>query len=235
MFKVPEHWVTLPIHPLTKTPLRKFKTDADKKALPPYQSLPGLNWAVIATASGVTIVDFDSREGWAYASRKVAEGVIPHPGLVTLTGSGKWHWYYKAPAKGCPNRANLLGMGIDIRGDNGYALIPPSIHPATKQPYKWAYPTPLEGWPVFDPAWFGITLKVKPFEGATSQKRNIYVKEEFNRLLSEGKLPDPSKAGPMASDRWHINGYALTASGKTFYVANGGGIFFVEVHDAEKI
>lgn len=52
----------------------------------------------------------------------------------TITGRGGYHWLYRAngPIK---TRAKLL-PGIDIRGDGGYIVAPPSVHP-NGIPYQW--------------------------------------------------------------------------------------------------
>ena len=52
----------------------------------------------------------------------------------TITGRGGYHWLYRSnsPIK---TRAGIL-PGIDIRGDGGYIVAPPSIHP-NGNAYEW--------------------------------------------------------------------------------------------------
>lgn len=55
------------------------------------------------------------------------------------TGSGGRHLYYRYPADGRTVRNNAstrLGPGLDIRGDGGQVLAPPTVHP-NGTPYVW--------------------------------------------------------------------------------------------------
>src|SRR5262249_51671692 len=68
------------------------------------------------------------------------------------TGGGGRHFYFKHPGKPITNCVGRLGPGLDIRGDGGYVVGPPSIH-ASGKPYEWgaigladADPAPLPKW-----------------------------------------------------------------------------------------
>jgi hypothetical protein len=69
------------------------------------------------------------------------------PTLTVLTGGGGRHFYFVRPESGrWPNTAKKIGPGVDSRGDGGYVLLPPSIHPDTGEPYEWlnkSTPAPL--------------------------------------------------------------------------------------------
>jgi hypothetical protein len=53
------------------------------------------------------------------------------------TGGGGWHLYYRHP--GVPAAGGLPGHpGVDIKSDGGYVAAPPSVHPRTRRPYRWA-------------------------------------------------------------------------------------------------
>ena len=50
------------------------------------------------------------------------------------TGSGGMHYLYRYPAaENIPNSAGKLGSGLDVRGEGGYIIVPPS---ATTRPYE---------------------------------------------------------------------------------------------------
>lgn len=53
---------------------------------------------------------------------------------ISITGRGGYHWIFKTNEH-FGNRVGLL-EGIDIRGDNGYIVAPPSLHPNGKS-YEW--------------------------------------------------------------------------------------------------
>ncbi len=57
---------------------------------------------------------------------------------MVLTGGGGWHYYFKHPGPGVhvPNSIGQLGPGLDVRGDGGYVVAPPSIHSSGRN-YAW--------------------------------------------------------------------------------------------------
>jgi Bifunctional DNA primase/polymerase, N-terminal len=95
------------------------------------RAVPGGLLAVrTGTASGLCVVDIDPRNG----------GQLDHdlmsPTATVATGGGGWHLYYQHP--GGPTTPALTGHpGVDIKADGGYTVAPPSIHPGTRQPYRW--------------------------------------------------------------------------------------------------
>ena len=84
--------------------------------------------------SGVMVVDIDGENGLGNWNALTAEhGEIP-PTLRVNTARG-WHSYLSLPSQvAVPNRAS---DGLDIRGDNGYVVAPPSNH-ASGIIYEWA-------------------------------------------------------------------------------------------------
>ncbi|ACX52015.1 Bifunctional DNA primase/polymerase [Ammonifex degensii KC4] len=86
---------------------------------------------VTGRVSGVVVVDLDGEDG----VRAVRErgGLPPTP--VVRTGKG-WHYYFAYPEVVVPTRAGVL-PGVDVRGDGGLAVLPPSLHPTGRR-YEWA-------------------------------------------------------------------------------------------------
>ncbi len=92
------------------------------------------------TPSGLVVADIDpGNGGMASLNELVAKSWLP-PTRFVRTGSGGLHLYYRHPGPHTkiPNNAGKLGPGVDIRGDGGYVVAPPSVHPHTRQPYTWA-------------------------------------------------------------------------------------------------
>jgi hypothetical protein len=54
------------------------------------------------------------------------------------TGGGGRHLYFAHPGEMLHNRVGLA-PGVDLRGDGGYVVAPPSVHPSGT-PYGWACP-----------------------------------------------------------------------------------------------
>jgi hypothetical protein len=76
-------------------------------------------------ASGFTVVDIDPKNG---GDKSVGKLNIPNT-RTAQTPSGGLHFYFKEA--GIRNSASLLAPGVDIRGEGGYVIVPPS------QGYKW--------------------------------------------------------------------------------------------------
>lgn len=84
--------------------------------------------------SGVVVLDVDHPAGEASLAGLVPP---PPPTLVSMTGGGGMHWIYRVPLNEVArNTAGRLGAGLDTRGDGGYIVLPPSIHPSGR-PYEW--------------------------------------------------------------------------------------------------
>ena len=68
---------------------------------------------------------------------------------TAITGGGGKHIFFQHPGFDIRNSAGKLGKGLDFRGDGGYVVVSPSIHPSGN-PYKWELPpskTPLAPMP----------------------------------------------------------------------------------------
>jgi hypothetical protein len=103
-----------------------------------WRRWPAANVAVITgRLSGVVVVDLDVRHG---ADRALAELESEHGDLpwlaVVETPSGGWHVYLQHPRFAIPNSASKVGTGVDVRGDRGLALLPPSRRGLGG--YRWA-------------------------------------------------------------------------------------------------
>lgn len=70
----------------------------------------------IATGNGLVVVDDDRRQG---RDESLA------PTLVATTPKGGWHHYYRCSTP-VRNSASKVAPGIDIRGEGGYVVAPPS-------------------------------------------------------------------------------------------------------------
>ncbi len=119
-----------------------------------YKQYPRLNIGIrTGEVSGLVVVDLDGDDGlisWAEYDR---EEHRHQPTLLAVTGSGGLHFYFQHPSFQVANSASKIGKGIDIRGENGYIVAPPSTHKSGGQ-YQWdgaanpenATLSPLPGW-----------------------------------------------------------------------------------------
>lgn len=89
-------------------------------------------------ASGVTVLDVDPRHGGdkTLLALEAEYGELPKT-VIVVTGNDGRHYYFSCPDVPVGNSANKLGPGLDIRGEGGQVVAPPSIHPETGRAYTW--------------------------------------------------------------------------------------------------
>ena len=138
-------WRVLPLKPRDKTPMLKdwvTLASADAAQIKRWWAAQPKANVGIATGSGsgVVVLDVDVAEGHGgEASLKALEdkhGPMP-PTLTAVTGSGGYHLFFRYPAElDVRNSAGKLGAGLDVRGNGGYVVAAPSIHP-NGEAYHW--------------------------------------------------------------------------------------------------
>lgn len=90
------------------------------------------------SASGLVVVDVDPRSGGQQTLAQLdASSLLPGT-VMTVTGSGGIHLYYRHPGFHVPSRAGAFGPGVDCKADGGYVIVPPSRHPAAVTRYRWS-------------------------------------------------------------------------------------------------
>jgi putative DNA primase/helicase len=110
-------------------------------------------------ASGVVVLDIDNKgtDGFAALATWRDKGfILPATRTVSTPNQGK-HGYFNAPTVKIANRTGIV-PGIDVRGDGGYVVLPPS-RLANGKSYEWEG----EGTPIADaPQWLLVLLVAKP-------------------------------------------------------------------------
>jgi hypothetical protein len=132
----------IPIQPREKKPLIAWEefqgraaTEVDIKAW--WATWPEANVGLVTGAvSGLVVIDLDTA-----AAKDKLKDLVPGFDFSAVprsrTGNG-WQIFFKHPGLTITNRAGVL-PGLDVRGDGGYVVAPPSIHPNGKQ-YRWEVP-----------------------------------------------------------------------------------------------
>jgi hypothetical protein len=93
---------------------------------------PDCNVAIATGAiSKIFVVDVDGPD----AERQLLRLELPAT-VEAITARGK-HLYFRYPDTPVRNTAGKIAPGVDTRGDGGYVLAPPSIHPSGAL-YRWA-------------------------------------------------------------------------------------------------
>jgi hypothetical protein len=102
-----------------------------------WRPAPDLNLALATGAvSGIFVLDLDGIDAEAELRRLEKEhGPLP-PTVESITARGR-HAFFKMPLAPVRNSAGRIAPGIDVRGDGGYVLVPPSVHPSGRR-YAWS-------------------------------------------------------------------------------------------------
>lgn len=139
----------LPIFPLdgkvphTRHGLKDATTD-EKQIYDWWRRWPDANIGY-PLLPGQLVVDIDPRSGGSEGLARLTRdhGPIPET-LTSISGreDGGCHFFLIRPPGRLTDRR--LPDGVDIRvGGKHYVVAPPSIHPATGRPYRWANDVPL--------------------------------------------------------------------------------------------
>jgi hypothetical protein len=97
----------------------------------------------IATGGRLVVLDMDPRNGGEASLAKLEKAVGSIGAPTVRTGGGGCHWYFLTDH---PVPCSKLLPGIDIKGEGGQVVAPPSIHPETGKPYVFlngSLPTPI--------------------------------------------------------------------------------------------
>ena len=133
-------WLVFPVDgkvPLTKRGLYDATTD-EEQIRRWWLKWPEANVAMpTGEASGVVVIDGDGADGIANAKKLLSEDALV--ALQVVTGGGGRHNFFQHPGAGrsVPNSAGRLAPAVDVRGDGGYVVLPPS---RTEGSYRWANP-----------------------------------------------------------------------------------------------
>lgn len=100
-----------------------------------WSKYPTANIAHVPGRAGLVMLDGDS-----YKANYAGGDTLTDDERRTqaaISGNGGEHWYFrKHDGATYTNAVGDLPAGIDIRGDNGYALLPPSMHYSGRR-YEW--------------------------------------------------------------------------------------------------
>lgn len=110
-----------------------------------WEQWPGANVGITTGhLSGVVAIDIDDPNG--FMQLQAEHGTLPDTAVIE-TGNGE-HLLFRSPAASLPNSVKKLAPGIDVRGEGGLIVAPPSLHYSGKR-YEWAVklrPAALPSW-----------------------------------------------------------------------------------------
>lgn len=133
-------WKVFPANPENKAPLIKdWKNRASNKETVINRLFAPFPNAMVAIPTGpingITVIDFDIRDSYNGVSNFIQEGYMIPKTAGAKTPSGGFHLYFDSGNQSIPNSVSKLAIGVDVRGDGGYVIAPPSQ--SIKGTYKW--------------------------------------------------------------------------------------------------
>jgi hypothetical protein len=151
-------WHVFPLAPREKTPLASLAPKGVHDATNDqvivsrwWEQCPDANIGLHCGASGLLVLDFDTDKS-DFAGGELLERLRNEYHTTTArSGSGGYHLLYQQPdGDTLGNGRGKLPKGVDVRGQGGYIVVAPSIHP-NGNPYTWEVfpvelpPQPLPG------------------------------------------------------------------------------------------
>lgn len=177
-------WSTMPLN--GKTPIVK---DWAKLGTP--DDFRGVNYPegsnigiITGIRSGLVVVDIDPKHGGLDSLFELEMEHGEFNGPRVRTGSGGVHFYFKHPGGRVPNSVGKVAPGIDIRGDGGQVVAPPSVHPETGKRYAWEKTGDLPKIPPWLLAKMGV--QSAHTQGQVHAKRLGKPASEWVKLIEEG-------------------------------------------------
>ena len=161
------------------------------------------------------VLDVDGEDGEvSLQALKAEHGELPitlcaRTGRTGRDGRCKGcHFYFRSPVGAAiRNSAERLGKGLDIRGDGGYVVAPPSLHSSGLY-YQWER---SDNAIAVAPDWL-IKLAGQPASGAKrhdtkapGRGRNVALTSIAGRFRRVGHVPAEIKAELLLRNHFHIN------------------------------
>lgn len=203
-------WSVIPIRAHDKRPAirwlefqHRHATDDEVRAW--FQRWPNGNVGLVTgVISGLVVLDIDPKhEGEASLEALIHQhGPLPHT-VEARTGGGGRHLYFLHPGGLVRNKVGLA-PGMDLRGDGGCVVAPPSIH-ASGQAYAWLQGhepqhtalAPMPGWLLREAKGTGERLghsldywRQLLQQGVAEGERNNTIASLTGHLLWHGVDPD---------------------------------------------
>lgn len=134
-------WSVVPLQPNNNEPLVRWQVYQHRRPATTeigdwFTRWPDANLAVVTgVVSALVVLDLNPRQDGEASLARLARENGPVPETVEAQSGGGRHLYFAHPGGIVPDRLDLA-PGIDLRGDGGYLVAPPSVH-ASGANYRW--------------------------------------------------------------------------------------------------
>jgi len=136
------HWSIIPVLSRDKRPAIRWAEYQHRHASREeveawFERWPASNIGIVTGAiSGLVVLDIDAEHGGNKSLTDLTKKYGPIPETIeVITGGGGRHLYFKHPGGLVKNQVGLV-KGVDLRGDGGCVVAPPSMH-ASGVLYAW--------------------------------------------------------------------------------------------------
>ncbi len=179
-------WSIIPIRPGDKRPLVRWeefqhRRPGEEEARGWFSIWPDAGIGIVTGGiSGLVVIDVDLRHGGDAGLKDLEREHGRMPTTVECqTGGGGRHLYFAHPGGLVRNKVGLA-LGVDLRGDGGYVVAPPSVH-SSRVRYAW-----VEG---HSPGRAAIApLPAWVLRRAADESRRGHPVAHWRRLVSDGVL-----------------------------------------------
>jgi hypothetical protein len=157
---------------------------------------------VTGKTSGVFALDVDPRHGGdnSLAALENKHGPLPTTWRF-LTGGGGEHILFRHPGGLLPNSAGKIGVGIDVRGEAGYIVAPPSRHTSGRS-YSVSVDHHPDDVPLADPpGWLIEAVKPDVVVGASNT-------QEWRSRIGSA-IPEGQRNDTLARISGHLLGHGI--------------------------
>ena len=215
-------WSVIPIEPRGKRPLIAWlefqRRSADPQEIAAwFARWPDANVGIVTGAvSQLVVIDVDAQHSGLESLAELERENGPLPETVeALTGGGGRHLYFAQTRAGLRNRVGVR-PGIDLRGEGGCVVAPPSVHPSGRR-YAWvAGRAPDEITLAAIPVWLLDSIRRSTYsghslahwrelvrDGVAEGERNASLASLTGHLLWHGVDPDVAFELLLAWNRVH--------------------------------
>jgi len=189
-------------HPITAQGFKDSSSDPVKIANW-WNSHPSANIGVATgVESGIVVLDIDPKNGGSegYEEFCSTHGTLPDTCEVETGGGGR-HIILGHPGDmRIPNSSEKLGKGLDVRGDGGYIIAPPSNHISGKR-YEFAYGIEHDNI-VLAPDWFVALVREQPKEKPAAKPARNVDRPDTSRLWLEKALVSATEGTRSERAHW---------------------------------
>jgi len=175
-------------HPMTRNGVQGASTDPTVIEQW-YKAAPNANIGIATgKVSNIWVIDVDGEVGWRTYEKIVNAHGEPGETWACQTGGGGGHFYYRMP-NGVQKVSNRVGIAtkIDIRGDGGYVVAPPSDHISGNR-YEWVIDPDLNDIGDISPVWLDILKQMGVF--GEERQTTFRQSEDVPEIFGEGQRND---------------------------------------------